>query len=184
MLDILAGVLSGGRFGAGLGAPGSAQFFLTLDVTRFMPLDAFLERIDDLIDQLHAATLIDGVERVYVAGEIEFGLEEARNRDGIPLDVPVVEALDRVEAELGSVDDVGSFGSRSRCRQSRRQRHPACARNASFGVPSGWRSDSTCARHRRDWKPRRHPQLVAARARRRRPRRLVPGTRSGFILRG
>ncbi|NBP78647.1 MAG: hypothetical protein EB039_11335 [Proteobacteria bacterium] len=101
MLDILAGVLSGGRFGAGLGAPGSAQFFLTLDVTRFMPLDAFLVRIDELIDQLHAATLIDGVERVYVAGEIEFGLEEARNRDGIPLDVPVVEALDRVEAELG-----------------------------------------------------------------------------------
>ena len=101
MLDILAGVLSGGRFGAGLGAPGSAQFFLTLDVTRFMPLDAFLERIDQLIDQLHAATLIDGVERVYVAGEIEFGLEEARNRDGIPLDVPVVKALDHVEAELG-----------------------------------------------------------------------------------
>src|SRR5688500_15765971 len=42
MLDVLAGVLSGGRFGGMLGVDsdqgGMAQFFLTIDVTRFPPM--------------------------------------------------------------------------------------------------------------------------------------------------
>lgn len=101
MLDILAGVLSGGRFGAGLGTAGSAQFFLTLDVRRFLPLDEFLERIDALVDQLHGAARLPGIERITVAGEIEHGLQVARERDGIPLDVPVAEALALVERDLG-----------------------------------------------------------------------------------
>src|SRR5215216_4320308 len=49
MLDVLAGVLSGGRFGGMLGvAPGESgmgQFFLTIDVTRFMPMDQFTARM-------------------------------------------------------------------------------------------------------------------------------------------
>lgn len=101
MLDILAGVLSGGRFGAGLGAPGSAQFFLTLDVRPFMPLDDFLSRIDELVDQLHGAPRLTGVDRIIVAGEIEHGLQVTRERDGIPLDVPVLDALAAVEGDLG-----------------------------------------------------------------------------------
>jgi LDH2 family malate/lactate/ureidoglycolate dehydrogenase len=86
MLDILAGVLSGGRFGARLGAPGSAQFLLVLDVRRFMPLDDFLERIDALVDQLHGGLRgYLGVERIIVAGELEYDLQIARERDGIPM---------------------------------------------------------------------------------------------------
>ena len=104
MLDILAGVLSGGRFGAGLGAPGSAQFLLVLDVRRFMPLDDFLERIDALVDQLHGASRLPGVDRIIVAGELEYDLQIARERDGIPMDAPVLEALGAVERDLGLGD--------------------------------------------------------------------------------
>ena len=101
MLDILAGVLSGGRFGAGLGAPGSAQFLMVLDVRRFMALDQFFERIDALIDQLHGATRLPGVDRIIVAGELEYENQHERERDGVPLDTPVLDALDAVERELG-----------------------------------------------------------------------------------
>lgn len=101
MLDILAGVLSGGRFGAGLGSAGSAQFFITLDVRRFLPLELFFERIDELLDQIHQAPTLPGVERILVAGELEYGLQEVRELDGIPLDTPVVDALGAVERELG-----------------------------------------------------------------------------------
>jgi LDH2 family malate/lactate/ureidoglycolate dehydrogenase len=101
MLDILAGVLSGGRFGSGLGAPGSAQFLLVLDVRRFMGLDAFFERIDALVDQLHGGARLPGVDRIIVAGELEYELQIARERDGIPLDVPVLDGLATVERELG-----------------------------------------------------------------------------------
>lgn len=102
MLDVLAGVLSGGRFGAGLGEPGSGQFFLTLDVERYMPLEQFKARMDELIDQLHACPLAPGAERIYVAGEIEHGLQARRLAEGVPMEETVLAALQQVEEELSA----------------------------------------------------------------------------------
>jgi LDH2 family malate/lactate/ureidoglycolate dehydrogenase len=101
MLDVLAGVLSGGRFGAGLGGPGSGQYFMTIAVERYMPLDEFTGRMEQLIDQLHACPRAPGVERIYVAGEIESELQERRSREGVPLEESVLADLERVERELG-----------------------------------------------------------------------------------
>jgi LDH2 family malate/lactate/ureidoglycolate dehydrogenase len=104
MLDVLAGVLSGGRFGGMLGTDpgrgGMAQFFLTIDVTRFMPMDQFKARMDELIDQIHACPKAPGVDRIYVAGEIEYDLQAKREREGVPIEGSVVESLDRVEQSL------------------------------------------------------------------------------------
>lgn len=94
MLDVLAGVLSGGRFGAGLGDRGSAQFFMTVAVERYMPLDQFRARMDELIDQLHDSPRLPGVDRIYVSGEIEHGLQAERLRKGVPIEASVMEALD------------------------------------------------------------------------------------------
>jgi LDH2 family malate/lactate/ureidoglycolate dehydrogenase len=97
MLDVLAGVLSGGRFGGMLGVDkgesGMGQFFLTIDVTRFMPLDTFKARMDELIDQIHTSPKQPGVNRIYVAGEIEYDLESARRGTGVPLEESVFESL-------------------------------------------------------------------------------------------
>lgn len=104
MLDVLAGVLSGGRFGGMLGVEpgrgGMAQFFMTIDVTRFMPLDQFKARMDELIDQIHESPKAPGVNKIYVAGEIEYGLQSARERDGVPIEESVLADLARVEAAL------------------------------------------------------------------------------------
>jgi len=94
MLDVLAGVLSGGRFGAGLGDRGSAQFFMTVAVERYMPVEQFRARMDELIDQLHDSPRLPGVERIYVSGEIEHGLQADRLRKGVPIEASVMEALD------------------------------------------------------------------------------------------
>jgi LDH2 family malate/lactate/ureidoglycolate dehydrogenase len=105
MLDVLAGVLSGGRFGGMLGTEpgegGMAQFFLTIDVTRFMPLDQFKARMDELIDQIHNSEKAPGVNKIYVAGEIEYGLQSGRERDGVPIEESVLADLDRLEQALG-----------------------------------------------------------------------------------
>lgn len=101
MLDVLAGVLSGGRFGGMLGEGRFGQFFLTLDVERYQPLDAFKARMDQLIDQIHASPRAPGVARVYVAGEIEHDLQTRRLREGIPIEESVLAELDRVERALG-----------------------------------------------------------------------------------
>jgi LDH2 family malate/lactate/ureidoglycolate dehydrogenase len=104
MLDVLAGVLSGGRFGGMLGTDdgrgGMAQFFMTIDVTRFMPLDQFKARLDELIDQIHQSPKSPGVNRIYVAGEIEYALQSRREADGVPIEDSVLADLDRVESEL------------------------------------------------------------------------------------
>jgi LDH2 family malate/lactate/ureidoglycolate dehydrogenase len=101
MLDVLAGVLSGGRFGGMLGEGRFGQFFLTIAVERFMPLEEFKERMDQLIDQLHESPRAPGVERIYVAGEIEHDLEKRRRREGVPVEESVLAELDQVERELG-----------------------------------------------------------------------------------
>jgi LDH2 family malate/lactate/ureidoglycolate dehydrogenase len=104
MLDVLAGVLSGGRFGGMLGTDdgrgGMAQFFMTIDVTRFMPLDQFKARMDELIDQIHQSPKSPGVNRIYVAGEIEHDLQSRREADGVPIEDSVLADLDGVESEL------------------------------------------------------------------------------------
>jgi LDH2 family malate/lactate/ureidoglycolate dehydrogenase len=98
MLDVLAGVLSGGRFGAGLGLPGSGQYFQAIKVERFLPLTEFYDRMDALIDQLHASALAPGANRVYVAGEIEAEICERRRAEGIPLEVPILDDLETAAA--------------------------------------------------------------------------------------
>ena len=73
---------------------------MTIDVTRFMPLDQFKARMDELIDQIHASPKLPGVNRIYVAGEIEYDLESGRDRDGVPIEESVLASLDQVENEL------------------------------------------------------------------------------------
>jgi LDH2 family malate/lactate/ureidoglycolate dehydrogenase len=41
------------------------------------------------------------VERIIVAGELEYDMQIVRERDGIPLDAPVLEALATLEHEFG-----------------------------------------------------------------------------------
>jgi len=104
MLDVLAGVLSGGRFGGMLGdEPGrssSSQFFLTLAVDRFLPLDQFTARMDEVIDQIHDCPKAPGSDRIYVAGEIEHALQSRRQAEGVPLEESVLAALEKAEQDV------------------------------------------------------------------------------------
>lgn len=106
MLDIMAGVLTGGRFGRGLGMKGSAQYFQALDVERFMPLDEFTERMEELIAQIKNSALAPGSEGIFFPGEIEHNRKQDRLANGLPLDSFVRASL-RDEAEsLGLKYDI------------------------------------------------------------------------------
>lgn len=101
MLDVLAGVLTGARFGGGLGIRGSGQFFLAIQVDGFLPVAEFRARMDAVIDQIHSSRLAPGSERIYVPGEIEYETAERRRQDGIPLEEPIVRALNELAREVG-----------------------------------------------------------------------------------
>ncbi|HEX5414168.1 MAG TPA: Ldh family oxidoreductase [Chloroflexota bacterium] len=101
MLDITAGVLSGGRFGKGLGMKGSAQFFQAIDIARFMPLDEFRSRMEELIDQIKSSRLAPGSDGIFFPGEIEYNRKQDRLANGLPLDAFVRGELKREAEALG-----------------------------------------------------------------------------------
>jgi LDH2 family malate/lactate/ureidoglycolate dehydrogenase len=102
VLDVLCGVLSGGRFGKGLGAPGSSHFFEVLSIEAFTPYEEFLQRMGQLIDQLHDCPPADGSSGVVLPGEIEHRLREKHLRDGLPLEATLVDELDALAKSLSA----------------------------------------------------------------------------------
>lgn len=71
IVDVLAGILSGGGFGpdANLFGGDVGQFYLALDVRAFMPLEQFQARVDIQIEQIKAGERVDGVKEILVPGE-------------------------------------------------------------------------------------------------------------------
>jgi LDH2 family malate/lactate/ureidoglycolate dehydrogenase len=110
LVEILAGLLTNSSFGrreigdspfTGFERVAKGYLFLTLDVSRFLPLDEFRVRTDALIRDIRSSEPARGFERVYVPGEIEHLRRLERLRDGIPLAAEVVNELEQCGAEFG-----------------------------------------------------------------------------------
>lgn len=92
-IDILSGVLTGAGYGPGVknmyenwAEPQNVgHFFILVDVSKLMPLDAFERRIQDYISLLKQEPHNAETKELLYAGEIEHRLEVQRRRDGIEL---------------------------------------------------------------------------------------------------
>jgi len=102
VLDVLCGVLSGGRFGKGLGLPGSSHFFEAYAIEAFTPYEDFIARMGALVDQLHACPPAEGSTGVLLPGEPEHRLRQQRLREGLPLEDTLVVELNAVAQSLGA----------------------------------------------------------------------------------
>ncbi len=92
MVEILVAVLSGGAMSTDLGGirnhtkpMRAGQMFLAIDVARYMPVEEFLERMDDLVGRVKAARPAPGYDEVLIANEPEWRSRELRLKEGIPL---------------------------------------------------------------------------------------------------
>jgi LDH2 family malate/lactate/ureidoglycolate dehydrogenase len=109
VFEVLTGVLAGGeRMAPDVGHPfehaqpqGVSLFLLAIDPELTMPIDAFLDRVDQLIDRVHATPRAAGVDRIYVPGERGYLIARQRERDGIPLSPERAGKLKLLAAELG-----------------------------------------------------------------------------------
>jgi LDH2 family malate/lactate/ureidoglycolate dehydrogenase len=102
ILDVLVGVLSGGRFGRGLGAPGSGFIIQVIDIERFIPIEEFKARMEELIVQLKGSALAQDSKGIFLPGEIEYNLKVERLAKGIPLDDFTRDGL-KAEAEAAGL---------------------------------------------------------------------------------
>jgi len=108
MWEVLTGILSGGALwcpsvrGISDDKPaGQSTFLLAIDPSVSLPYEQFLQRVDTLIDRIHATPPAPGVSRVLYPGEHAAEMAVARERDGIPLPLVRVEELRKLSRDLG-----------------------------------------------------------------------------------
>lgn len=102
MVDILAGLLSGGGFSRELPTGHNQAWFMAIDIARFRPVEEFKAHMDAMIADLHSTPAAPGSDRVLVAGDPEAEVLERRSREGIPLQRSLVEEIRAKAQELGA----------------------------------------------------------------------------------
>jgi LDH2 family malate/lactate/ureidoglycolate dehydrogenase len=108
VVEVLSAILTGAYFGRATEPatwrPDSTlnvgHFFAALDPTMFMPIDEFKSRMEKLIEQIKGSTLMPGVEKVYIPGEIEYQKREQSLKEGIPLPPATLSQLERLQQEM------------------------------------------------------------------------------------
>ena len=104
IVDILCSTLSGGlsipEKESGPSTVGKANhFFGALRIDGFMPANEFKKRMDAMIQAHHELPKALGVDRIYLAGEVEQETEKQR-RQGLTLHPSVLASLQEVAKEL------------------------------------------------------------------------------------
>jgi LDH2 family malate/lactate/ureidoglycolate dehydrogenase len=109
VVDVLAGVLTGADYGPhissvhDLSSPTSVGFFAqAVDVTAFGDWPEYQKRIRDLVDEIRNSRCSEGVERIFLPGEIEWLKRREFEKSGIPMPLEVVEGLKKLASEVGA----------------------------------------------------------------------------------
>jgi LDH2 family malate/lactate/ureidoglycolate dehydrogenase len=105
MVDILCSILAGSvSISELLTQPNTAlranHFFGALKIDGFMPADDFARAMARMVKVYHDLPKAPGVEKIYLAGEVEQEIEKER-RLGIPLDQQVIASLQELAREFG-----------------------------------------------------------------------------------
>lgn len=90
MMDVLAGVLTGSRFGSDIAGPydpertsGCGHMLITIDIESMMPRAEFEQRIETLISEVKSAPLAEGTDEIFFPGELEDRNTEKHHEQGI-----------------------------------------------------------------------------------------------------
>jgi LDH2 family malate/lactate/ureidoglycolate dehydrogenase len=108
VVAILAGLLAGSPFGAGCGdifdmtrPQRLGHLVMALDIAAFGPVPAFLQAMDGMIADLKDTSRAEGVEEIWMPGEMERRRREERLRDGFPVSRVVLDEVQAIGAEFG-----------------------------------------------------------------------------------
>lgn len=110
LIETLSGILSGAKTTWSIGswafdAPTTHTLhgaaFLAIDPECLGGRDNFVQKVEALIEEIHAAPRADGVERLMVPGEPEWERHDRAMKDGIPLPADVWENLEKAAKLTG-----------------------------------------------------------------------------------
>jgi LDH2 family malate/lactate/ureidoglycolate dehydrogenase len=101
IMGILAGPLVGGLMSCQkLGDAVSEHFFIAINVASFTDFDEYTAAIDQGIRTIQGAKPVEGVDQVYLPGEIEWRKRETWVESGIPLHIDHLRDLANLAEEL------------------------------------------------------------------------------------
>ncbi|MFZ4451607.1 ureidoglycolate dehydrogenase [Salibacterium aidingense] len=101
VVDLFSGVLTGSAFGPHITAMYGdydkkrklGHFFTVIDPAMFTEINTFLDKVDQMINEIHESKPAKGFNKVMVPGEPEQLKEEARLANGIPIPRPIYDYL-------------------------------------------------------------------------------------------
>ncbi len=109
-IDIISGIMTGSNYGTHF--PGFladnmedpsdiGSIFAAISIDSFIDIPEFTAGIDKAIQEIKACPKAEGVEKIYIPGEIEAGIRAERLKDGIPLPEAVVEDFAALGESMG-----------------------------------------------------------------------------------
>jgi LDH2 family malate/lactate/ureidoglycolate dehydrogenase len=112
VIGMLAGVLNGAPFGRdvvdfnkALATPNrGGHMVLAMRVDNFRPVDAFKREVDRVIRELRNSERMEGVDRIWLPGEMEYERICERRKNGIPVAASTIQQLRQLAAELNLSD--------------------------------------------------------------------------------
>lgn len=116
MVDILAGMLSGSKYGPDVktfhqpeGPTGVGVCCMAIDVERFMPLREFKGLVQPYVASIRGSRKANGVSRIYLPGEIELEKEKTSAKQGIEINPgtakDVNQLLEKIKSPLRLVQE-------------------------------------------------------------------------------
>jgi len=107
-IDLICGLLSGSSFSRDiltfhkpLGPTGVGAMMAALEIERFMDRKSFSSLLKSHIESIQTSQKAEGVDRIYLPGEIETEEELKSARDGVEIDEPAGKAIDIILKNLG-----------------------------------------------------------------------------------
>ena len=108
-LGLLAGPLNGAMFGRDVidfnaddsGETNTGHFIVALDVSRFLPLDAFAAEVNRHLDDLRRSEPLPGADPIRLPGDQRAARREERAANGVPIPEPLGVQLDALAGTLG-----------------------------------------------------------------------------------
>lgn len=101
MVDILSGILSGSAFGIHMNDPfankdkcmETGHCFIAIDVAQIRNIEGFLNDIDIMVSEIKGLQPVEGVDEIFVPGELEFNSRNNKLKEGINIPKAVFEEL-------------------------------------------------------------------------------------------
>jgi LDH2 family malate/lactate/ureidoglycolate dehydrogenase len=111
IVEIICGVLSGAAWGIHVGYTtvknaNVGHAFAAIDISKFMDLDLFYDRIEQLINEVKSLKKSPYVDKIWIPGEKGWLTMQTRLKIGIPIHLNILRKLEEIARKHGVLFDV------------------------------------------------------------------------------